>query len=206
MSFTAMSIAEHIITPDTVYGPVVYLSLYFGTFLHEGSAIAAGAAFLVAQHSSVLLTAIVLIAGIVTCDLGVYGLGALARRSKWLQHRLGVSTLEDVPPRSGNRLIPIVAMCRVVPGMLFPTFLSYGWRGVPFGHFAIATIVVTLLYVPVLLTLFVQFGFQIAQMVQHSPALSLIAPAIAVTVLALRWLWARRGRRLAALQRLSPAA
>jgi membrane protein DedA with SNARE-associated domain len=201
-----MSFAADIVTSKAIYGPLLYLSLYVGTFLHEGTAIAAGAAFLVAQRSSMLLTVTVLIAGIISGDLGVYGLGALARRSKWLQRRLGVGTQDDTQPRTGHRLIPVVAMCRVVPGMLFPTFFSYGWRGVPFGHFAMASTVVTLCYVPVLLALFVQFGLQIAQLVQHSPMVSLIAPAIAVTVCVSWWLLARRRRRLAARQLVSTTA
>jgi membrane protein DedA with SNARE-associated domain len=201
-----MSFAADIVSSKAVYGPLLYLSLYVGTFLHEGTAIAFGAACLVAQRSSVVLTATVLIAGIITGDLGIYGLGALARRSKWLQRRLGVGTRDGIQPKTRHGLLPVVAMCRVVPGMLFPTFLSYGWRGVPFGHFAMASTVVTLLYVPVLLTLFVQFGLQIAQWVQHSPMVSLIAPAIGVTVFGSWWLIAHRRRRLAALQAVVPAA
>lgn len=201
-----MTLAADIVTSDTVYGPLLYVSLYLGTFLHEGAAIAAGAACLLSDQSTALWTATVLIAGIVTCDLGVYGLGALARRSLWLQRLLGVSTRDDVQTWSGNHLLPIVAMCRVVPGLLFPTFLSYGWRGVPFRRFAMTTIAVNVIYVPLLLALFVQFGFQIAQLIQHWPTVSLIAPTTAGTVLVSRWLLARRGQRLAALEHLQPAA
>jgi len=197
-----MSFEVHIITSDTADGSLLYLSLFCGTFLHEGATIAAGAALLVAQQSSMLLTATALVTGIVTGDLGVHGLGALARRSKWLHRRLDVSAPGGEQPLLGNRLIPIVAMCRVVPGMLFPTFLSYGWRGVPFRRFAMTTIAVTLLYVPALLTLFAQLGLQMAQMFQHWPPVSLIALPIVATASGGGWLWARRRQRFEAPQRL----
>ena len=184
-----MSFAAHIVSTDAAYGPLLYISLFCGTFVHEGTAIGTGAAFLVGQHASAVWTWAALAGGIITGDIGVYGLGALARRNKWLQRCLGMTAALDAQP--SHRLIPIIAMCRVVPGVLFPTFLSYGWRGVPLRRFALATIAVTLLYVPLVLTLFVQFGLQMGKVVHHWPTLPFIGIAFAAAVLAGRWLWAR---------------
>lgn len=189
-----MSFVQHIVSPDAAHGPLLYVSLFLGTFVHEGTAIATGAAFLVGAHASTVWTAAALAAGIITGDIGVYGLGALARQSKWLQRRFGMDASRDVQPSFGTRLIPVVAMCRVVPGILFPTFLSYGWRGVPFRRFAVSTVAVTALYVPIVLTLFVQFGLEIGQLMRHWPSLPIIALVTAGTVLTARWLWLRSRR------------
>lgn len=202
-----MSLAEHIVTVDTVYGPLLYGALFFGTFLHEGTAIATGAAFLVSQHTSAFLTAAALVAGIVTGDLGVYGLGVLARQNGWLQRRLKVASPRDARSSVGHRLIPVIAMCRVVPGLLFPTFAYFGWSGVPFRRFAATTIAVTMIYVPLLLTLFTQFGLQLPTLIRHWP--ELVAAAVVVLAVAYvgRRLWLDRldRKRSAAAAALIPA-
>jgi membrane protein DedA with SNARE-associated domain len=184
-----MSFAAIPVSPDAAYEPLVYLSLFLTTFLHEGTAIASGAMFIIQQNASPILAAACLAGGIITGDLGIYGLGALARRSTWLQRRLGVATRLKSQTWFGNHMLPTVAMCRVVPGILFPTFLSYGWCGVPFRRFAASTILVTGLYVPLLLTLFVLFGKQIAPLFQHGPWLVVGAVVIAATAFAARYVW-----------------
>ncbi len=186
-----MTFADIGISPDAAYGPLLYVSLYFTTFVHEGTAIATGAIFVLQQQSTPTLTAACLVAGIVSGDLGIYGLGALARRSAWLQRRLGVAGRVKSQHWFSHHVIPTVAMCRVVPGVLFPTFLSYGWCGVPFRKFAATTLIVTGLYVPLLLTLFVQFGKQIAPLIQHGPWLVAGALVMAATVFVSRYLWTR---------------
>jgi membrane protein DedA with SNARE-associated domain len=190
-----LTLTAFTVSPEAAYEPLLYLSLFLTTFLHEGTAIATGAMLLVQQQSSPILTAACLAGGIVTGDLGIYGLGALARRSEWLQRRLGVAKRLQQQSWFGNRLIPTVAMCRVVPGVLFPTFLSYGWCGVPFRRFAATTVLVTGIYVPLLLTLFVQFGKQMAPLVQHVPWILLGAAVIAVTAFAARHVWTRHRER-----------
>lgn len=183
MTFVDLSVT------DTAYEPLLYVSLFFTTFLHEGTAIATGAFFVVQEQSSPILTAAFLIAGIVTGDLSIYGLGALARRSDWLQRRLGFAANTEAPAWVGAHLLPTVATCRIVPGMLWPAFLSYGWCGVPLRRFAATTVLVTGLYVPLVLTLFVQFGKQLVPYVPHAPWLILGVVVTAVTVFAARYAW-----------------
>ena len=183
-----MTFANTIVS-HTAYEPLLYLSLFFTTFLHEGTAIATGALLVVQDHSSPILTALFLIAGIVTGDLSIYGLGVLARRSDWLQRRLGFAATVDAPAWLGAHLLPTVATCRVVPGMLWPAFLSYGWCGVPLRRFAATTVLVTGLYVPLVLTIFVQFGKYLVPYVPHAPWLVLGIVITAVTVFAARFAW-----------------
>jgi membrane protein DedA with SNARE-associated domain len=182
---------ENIIGSDTAYQPLLYVSLFFTTFLHEGTAIATGALFVVQEHASPILTTLFLVAGIVTGDLSIYGLGALARRSDWLQRRLGFAANRDTPAWLSSHLLPTVATCRVVPGMLWPAFLSYGWCGVPLRRFAATTIIVTGLYVPLVLTLFVQFGKYLVPYVPHAPWLVFGIVVTAATAFAARYAWQR---------------
>lgn len=185
-----MTFANGIVS-DTAYEPLLYLSLFFTTFLHEGTAIATGAFLVVREQSSPVLTAAFLVAGIVTGDLSIYGLGALARRSNSLQRRLGVAANMETPAWLSSHLLPTVATCRVVPGMLWPAFLSYGWCGVPLRRFAATTILVTGLYVPLVLTLFVQCGKYFVPYVPHAPWLVFGIVVTAVTVFAARYAWQR---------------
>ncbi len=189
MTFVDLSVS------DTAYEPLLYVSLFFTTFLHEGTAIATGALFVVQEQSSPILTAAFLIAGIVTGDLSIYGLGALARRSVWLQRRLGFAANMDTPAWVGAHLLPTVATCRVVPGMLWPAFLSYGWCGVPLRRFAATSVLVAALYVPLVLTIFVQFGKYLVPYVPHAPWLVLGIAITAVTVFAARYAWQHLGGR-----------
>ena len=187
MTFVNLSVS------DTAYEPLLYVSLFFTTFLHEGTAIATGALFVIQEQSSPFLTAAFLIAGIVTGDVSIYGLGALARRSDWLQRRLGFAANTEAPVWLSANLLPTVATCRVVPGMLWPAFLSYGWCGVPLRRFAATSMLVSALYVTLVLTLFVQFGKYLVPYVSHAPWLVLAVAVTAVTVFAARYAW-QRGR------------
>lgn len=174
---------------DAPSNAVLYISLFFGTFLHEGTAIASGAFLLATDRTSPILTAFALTAGIITCDLVVYGLGRFARQSLWLQQKLAIADRLKPMPWFGDRLVPAVAMCRVVPGVLYPTYLSFGWCGVPFQRFALTTIGVTSLYVPLLLTVFAQFGRHLPNLAQHWPLLlgaALLLAALALTTLRMR--------------------
>lgn len=176
---------------DAPFDAVVYVSLFLGTFLHEGTAIASGALLLATNQSSPVLTAFALTLGIICGDLSVYGLGRLARRSEWLQRKLAIGDRLNGEPWFGNRLIPAVAMCRVVPGVLYPTYLSFGWCGVPFRRFALTTIGVTGFYVPLLLTVFAQFGRRLPNVVEHWPLLLGTLLALAAVALTARMLWTR---------------
>jgi membrane protein DedA with SNARE-associated domain len=192
-----MTLVEHGVLPEAAYAPLIYLSLFVTTFLHEGAAIAAAAVLLVQEQASPLLACAVLVAGIIAGDVAIYGLGALARRSAWLRRRLRVE--RAAPPWFDRNLLPIVAVCRVVPGVLFPTFLSYGWCGVPLRRFAFATTAVTALYVPVALFALVQFGLGLRALVQHWPWLALIVVVTASTAFAARRVWSRWSESLQAL-------
>src|SRR5262249_58971822 len=55
-------------------------------------------------------------------------------------------------------LFGIVALCRVVPGAVFIAFVACGWTRVPLARFAMATLLVSALYLPLMLCIVVFFG------------------------------------------------
>jgi hypothetical protein len=55
-------------------------------------------------------------------------------------------------------LFGLVALCRVVPGSVFVAAVACGWTRVTFGRFAVASLLVSALYLPLMLYLVIVFG------------------------------------------------
>src|SRR5262245_15187814 len=101
------------------------LGLFGGTFLHEGVALAVGAALIVNGHLSATLVGLMLFAGIVSGDCAIYGLGAMARRSAWAQRRIAHPRLNDRQLWQSKSALLAVPVCHLVPWLLFPTFVAF---------------------------------------------------------------------------------
>jgi hypothetical protein len=52
----------------------------------------------------------------------------------------------------------LVALCRVVPGVVFVTFVACGWTRVSLARFTVASLVISALYLPLMLYLVIIFG------------------------------------------------
>ena len=69
----------------------------------------------------------------VASDFALYGIGAGARRLPWLtRFAVGdrIGAFADILKRN---LFGLVALCRVVPGVVFVAFVACGWARVPLG-------------------------------------------------------------------------
>src|SRR5258707_8344330 len=128
-----------------------FFSLLFLPFAHEDLAIILGAYVVVNNIMPVGLVALCIYGGMVVSDFALYGIGAGARRLPWLT-RLAVDDrvrgFADVLKRN---LFGIVALCRVVPGVVFVGFVACGWTRVPLARFAVASLLVSALYLPLML-------------------------------------------------------
>jgi len=125
------------------------IALFFLTFAHEDIAIVA-AAFAGIEYN--LPTGFALgsvYAGMVVSDLAVYGLGRVARRSRWLRARVIGPRVNDVHAWLEAHLFRVVGLCRLTPGLLFPTFVACGWFRIPFRRFALASVMAGAVYVPI---------------------------------------------------------
>lgn len=128
------------------------------TFLHEDAAILA-AAFSRVEHGMPLVYAYVSIfLGIISGDLIIYGLGHFAQKNAWLRSKVIGPKVERIKLWLETHLVRVLLLCRITPGLLFPTFVACGWFKIPFGRFALVTIISGVVYSSVVLTVIILFG------------------------------------------------
>ncbi len=128
------------------------------TFLHEDAAILA-AAFSTVEHKLPLWMAYSSVyLGIVSGDLLIYGLGHMAQKNKWLRSRIIGPKVERVQLWLESHLVRVLVLCRITPGLLFPTFVACGWFRIPLSRFATVSILAGAIYSSVVLTLIILFG------------------------------------------------
>ena len=133
-------------------------SLLVLPFAHEDLAIILGGYIIVNKLMPVSLVALSIYGGIVASDFALYGLGYAARHVPWLSRY----AVDDRVRRFGDTLkhnvFGLVALCRVVPGVVFVAFVACGWARVSLWRFAAASLIVSALYLPLMLYLVIVFG------------------------------------------------
>ncbi|MFP5512836.1 MAG: VTT domain-containing protein [Alphaproteobacteria bacterium] len=129
------------------------LGLALLTLLHEDVAIAVGASLVSVGTVSIGVTAVTLLCGIVVGDLFIYVLGLLSLRVSWIRRRTEGPMLERCRTALQKNLLPTLVTCRLVPGVLFPTYFACGVMRVPFLRFIVITLVTAGVHVGLLLTL-----------------------------------------------------
>ena len=142
--------------------PLIWLKhsvvIYFMTFLHEDAAILA-AAFSRVEHGMPLFYAYGSIyLGIISGDLIIYGLGHFAQKNAWLRSKIIGPKVERIKLWLESHLVRVLLLCRITPGLLFPTFVACGWFKIPFGRFALVTIISGVVYSSIVLTVIILFG------------------------------------------------
>ena len=142
--------------------PLIWLKhcviIYFMTFLHEDAAILA-AAFSRVEHGMPLpYVYISIFSGIISGDLIIYGLGRFAQKNAWLRSKIIGAKVERVRLWLESHLVRVLLLCRITPGLLFPTFVACGWFKIPFGRFSLITIISGVVYSSVVLTVVILFG------------------------------------------------
>jgi membrane protein DedA with SNARE-associated domain len=171
---------------------LAYAGLFIGTFVQEGLAIAAGAALIVEHNLSPVWVAVSLISGMVLGDLLIFGLGAFARDYLWAQRLAGHRVVAETTAWLHRNVISMVALSRVVPGILFPTFIAYGWSGLPFARFALLSLISTSAYATLCLVALSEFGEAAIPHVGHwawvGVAVTMLASIMLTTHLATRQL------------------
>ncbi|WP_144428363.1 VTT domain-containing protein [Azospirillum thiophilum] len=129
------------------------LGLALLTLLHEDVAIAAGASLVSVGTVSIGVTAFTLLCGIVAGDLFIYVLGLSSLRITWIRRRTEGPMLERCRNALQHNLLPTLVTCRLIPGVLFPTYFACGAMRVPFLRFTVITLVTAGVHVGLLLTL-----------------------------------------------------
>ena len=132
--------------------------IFFMTYIHEDAAILAAAFSTVEHKLPVWMAYISVYLGIVTGDLLIYGLGHLAQKNNWLRSKIIGPKVERLKLWLEMHLVRVLVLCRITPGLLFPTFVACGWFRIPFTRFATVSILAGAVYSSIVLTLVILFG------------------------------------------------
>ncbi len=139
--------------------PAVRRGLSFALpFAHEDVAIVLGA-YVIANHlmTSGLVMAVIA-GGILVSDFALYGIGAGARRSAWLQRHTVDERVRGLSEAFRRDLFSLVALCRFVPNLVFVAGIACGWARVSLARFTAATICVSTSYIVMMLYLVTVLG------------------------------------------------
>ncbi len=132
--------------------------IFFMTFAHEDAAILAAAFSTVEDQLPLWMAYVSVYLGIVTGDILIYGLGHLAQQNRWLRSKIIGPKVERVHLWLNTHLIRVLVLCRITPGLLFPTFVACGWFRIPFVRFATVSILAGAIYSSIVLTIVILFG------------------------------------------------
>ena len=133
-------------------------SLLVLPFAHEDLAIIFGGYFIVNHLMPVSLVAACIYGGMVVSDFALYGIGVGARRLPWLSRYAINHRVRQFSETLKRNVFLIVALCRVVPGVVFVAFIACGWARVSLARFAAASFIVSAIYLPLVLYLVIFFG------------------------------------------------
>lgn len=160
------------ITPDTLLtmaeglaGQPLMLAcvLALATLVTEDGTLIAGSLMVGAGIASAPLIIAAVAFGIAAGDVGLYGLGALAQKSRWLRRRLPLRKARDFRRWLAGRSTPVLFASRFLPGTRLPTYLTFGFLRMPLLHFIMVMSVAAMVWV----SLMVFFVSEVQKAVAH---------------------------------------
>lgn len=134
------------------------LGLFFETFVQEDLAILTGGVLAVNDTLPVIVVFLTLVAGFITGDIFIFGLGWGAHKIPWLYRKIYSEKVENAKAKIGKNLTSTLVLVRLVPGLLFPTYIACGFVGVSFGQFVITTLATGATYTAIFLTILIKIG------------------------------------------------
>jgi membrane protein DedA with SNARE-associated domain len=155
--FQSITAFGHIAALD-MSGFAKIASLLVLPFAHEDLAIILGGYIIVNDLMPVGLVGLCLYGGMVGSDFALYGIGAAARHVPWLSRYAVDHRVHRFADTLKHNVFGLVALCRVVPGVVFFAFIACGWSRVSLARFTAATLIVSALYLPLMLYLVIVFG------------------------------------------------
>lgn len=125
------------------------VGLFFLTFVQEDAAIVAASFATVEYGLPPAIAFFSIYFGIITGDLFIYGLGRVAQKSSWLRSKVIGSKVDQVKDWLDTNFVWAVAVCRVTPTLLFPTYVAIGWFKMPVKRFILVTVITSAIYTPI---------------------------------------------------------
>lgn len=135
-----------------------FLSLLLLPAAHEDVAILLGGYLVVNQLMPVGIVVVTIYVGMVASDLALYSIGLGARYLPWLSRFAVTEPVKTFGNTLQRNLFGLAALGRVVPGAIFVTMIGCGWTRVPWSRVALASLISSALYLPLMLYLIVVFG------------------------------------------------
>jgi len=133
------------------HSPVLQaLAIIAATFILEDAATVLAAMQAEAGSVSVGLALASLYIGIVLGDLGLYGVGRLAARLRWVNRLLPPRHQDTVRAWLSGRVFRVVLVSRFLPGLRLPTYTTCGFLGADLRQFTLAAIIATLCWTSLL--------------------------------------------------------
>lgn len=139
-------------------GVARFTSLLILPFAHEDLAIILGGYLVVNNVMPVSLVAVSIYIGMVASDFALYGIGAAARRVPWLSRYAIDDRVRRFSATLERNVFGVVALSRVVPGVVFVAFVACGYARVSLTRFAAASLIISAIYLPLVLYLVIEFG------------------------------------------------
>jgi len=134
------------------------LTLFAETFVQEDLAIITGGMMAVNDSLPALVVFITLVSGIFTGDVIIYSMGLAARKIPWIHKRLINDKVEGARVKLQKNLVSTIVLVRVLPGLLFPTFIACGFIGISFIPFILTSTIAAAIYTAIFLTVIIMFG------------------------------------------------
>ncbi len=134
------------------------LAVILGTFVLEDAATVFSALRVQEGGMPWYVALISLYIGIVTGDLGLYGLGFLAELVPFFRRVVGEERLARGHAWLSDRVFMVVFISRFLPGMRLPTYTACGFLRASFVHFFLAAIMATLVWTSLLFLISLRVG------------------------------------------------
>jgi membrane protein DedA with SNARE-associated domain len=171
---------------------VIAIALALTTLLVEDLAIAAGAALATQGTISWELAFVAVGGGIAAGDLGLYALGALARRFAWLERRYGGARALELRERLERCLVGAVLLARVIPGLRLLTYTASGFLRLNLAAFTVWVVIAVSAWTAGLFVLAGAFGHWLAATLPIPAPLAVALPIVAFALVVPWWQRARR--------------
>jgi membrane protein DedA with SNARE-associated domain len=171
---------------------VVALALALTPLLVEDLAIAAGAALATQGTVSWELAFVAVAGGIALGDVGLYALGAGARRVRWLERRFIGPPALALRARLSRQLPSAVLLARVIPGLRLLTYTASGFLRIHLPAFTAWVVVAVSAWTLALFALASALGRWLATTLSVPAPLAVAGPIVVLALLLPLW---RRRRR-----------
>jgi membrane protein DedA with SNARE-associated domain len=119
-------------------------------------------------------------------DLFLYSLGAAARRNATARRFLIRPRVQLLSEWLGGNMSWVIFVGRVMPGLMFPTYIAFGWFNLSFKRYALVTSGLSVLYLPIVFGLAYGLGRAAVDRVGSWAWLIVLVPVAMILLLRLR--------------------